>query len=75
MKTQADIRAAFWQSFPQFRRRFIPAGRSEKSGRLLYRPARQNDYPATVRSAFVDYVDHLNKSGTIPAALAQSVTL
>jgi len=74
MTTQKQIRAAFWRAFPQFRQRMIPAGRS-RTGRLLYRPAAQNDYPATVRCTFVDFVDSLARSGQISDALAERVTL
>lgn len=36
---------------------------------------RQNGYSADVRTAFVDYVDHLQKSGVITEKLAGRVTL
>lgn len=62
MKTQTAIRNSFWEAFPQF----VPLRRTRK---------RQNDYPATVRSAFVEYVDSLERSGTITPALANRVTL
>jgi len=62
MKTIAEIRAAFWESNPQF----------AKSYRKTYR---QNDYSATIRSAFVDYVDYLARSGEISEKLAFRATL
>ncbi len=74
MPTQAQVRAAFWQSFPQFKRESVPAGRSS-SGALLRRAKRQNEYRADVRMAFVDYVDSLEKGGTITRQLAENVTL
>jgi hypothetical protein len=58
--TQAQVRVAFWNSTAEFER--IP-GYS------------QNDYPATVRCAFVDFVDALARYGDISEALAQRVTL
>lgn len=75
LTTQAAVRSAFWESFPRFKRRMIPAGRSPRTGRLLYRVATQNEYPATVRCAFVEYVDSLSRDGVISASLADSVTL
>lgn len=75
MKTQAQVRDAFWQAHPQFARRMVPAARSRRTGRILYRVAAQNDYPCDVRVAFVDYVDMLSKDGTITSALAHCVTL
>ena len=60
MTTQKQIRAAFWYAFPAFRR--IP-GQS------------QNDYPATVRSAFVDWLDYLRASEQISEKLANRATL
>ena len=60
MTTQKQIRASFWHAFPNFQR--IP-GKS------------QNDYPATVRSAFVDWVDYLQKSEQISESLANRATL
>ena len=36
---------------------------------------RQNDYPADVRMAWVDYVDMLARSGEISAKLSNRVTL
>lgn len=60
MTTQAQIRAAFWDAFPQFTRK----------GRQT-----QNQYPTDIRVAFVDFVDSLNKNGQISESLAQRVTL
>lgn len=58
--TQTQVRIAFWADHPQFRR--VPG-------------KRQNDYPADIRAAFVDFVDMLCRNGTISDALAQRVTL
>lgn len=60
MTTQKQIRAAFWAHNPQFKR---IAGKS------------QNDYNATIRTAFCDFLDSLRRSGEISEALAQRATL
>jgi len=60
MTTQKQIRASFWHAFPAFRR--IPG-------------QKQNAYSATVRAAFVDWVDYLAKSEQITEALANRATL
>ncbi len=58
--TEPQVRSAFWAAHPEHHR---------------IRGYRQNDYPADVRLAFVDYVDHLAREGAISDALAQRVTL
>ena len=63
MTTQAQVRAAFWQGFP---------GMYERDYRKSYR---QNDYSATVRCEWCDFVDMLARDGIISEALAQRVTL
>lgn len=63
MKTQAEVRAAFWSTF-------CADGIPRE-----YRGKRQNELPADLRAAFVDYVDHLQRDGTISESLAQRVTL
>ena len=60
MTTQKQIRAAFWHAFPAFTR--IP-GQS------------QNDYPATIRASFCDWVDYLRASEQISKKLANRATL
>ena len=59
---QKAIRAAFWESVPQY----VALRRSRKT---------QNDYPADVRAAFIDFVDALEKSGELSEGLAARVTL
>ena len=66
MTTQKQIRAAFWQSFPHLEEQARAAGILSK---------RQNHHCATVRCAFVDFVDSLARSGQISDALASRVTL
>ena len=60
MTTQKQIRASFWHAFPNFQR--IP-GQS------------QNDYSATIRSAFCDWVEYLRASEQITEKLANRATL
>lgn len=60
--TQSQVRAAFWQGSGTLRAQF----RATK---------RQNDYNATIRSEFVEFVDMLARTGHISETLAQHVTL
>lgn len=76
LTSQAAVRSAFWESMPpHIRPRYIACGRSEKTGRMKYRPRTQNEYPADTRMAFVDFVDSLSRDGMISASLAHNVTL
>ena len=61
--TQAQVRAAFWDTY------CVDGVPRE------YRGKSQNDLPADVRVAFVDYVDHLARNGDISESLARRVTL
>jgi len=61
--TQAQCRDAFWLQLPLMYR-------AQRRSRL-----RQNDYNAAIRTAWVDYIDHLQKGGEISEALADRVTL
>jgi hypothetical protein len=63
---QKQIRQAFWESFPHFEEQAREAGIFTKS---------QNHHCATVRCAFVDFVDYLSKDGQISEKLANRVTL
>lgn len=63
MTRQSEIRDAFWLTY------FV-----EGKPRELYGKS-QNDLPADLRAAFVDFVDYLAREGTISDALAQRVTL
>lgn len=58
--TQKDLRAAFWEAHPQYKRR---------PGWV------QNHYPVDVRIAWCDFVDNMARSGEISEALAQRATL
>lgn len=63
MKTQAEIRKAFWAAFPD-----LPRKRTVKTGN-------HRDYPCDTRCAFVEFVDSLARSGEISESLASRVTL
>lgn len=64
MTNQKQIRAAFWQSHPEASRKRIRdhAG----TGKM---------YTTNTRCAFVDFIDHLSRSGQISEALANRATL
>lgn len=64
--TQPQVRDAFWAAHPSFDHRAREAGIRSKG---------QNAQCATVRCSFIEFVDALEKSGAISAALAQRVTL
>ena len=61
MKTITEIRAAFWQGNEHLKH--------------FVKSKRQNEYNATIRSEFVEFVDMLNKDGFISDSLANRVTL
>ncbi len=61
--TQAQLRAAFWETF------------SDSIGRHYRASKRQNDYPTDIRVAWVDYVDAMQRDGNISEKLAARVTL
>lgn len=62
MKTQTQIRNSFWESHPEFKEDY----------RKTYR---QNQYGATIRTAFCMYVDYLSKDDIISKSLLNKVTL
>jgi hypothetical protein len=57
--TEGQVRKAFWIGLEQFKKRGY----------------RQNDYDATIRSEWVEFVDMLARNGCISEALASRVTL
>jgi len=69
MTNQAQIRAAFWQAFPDLpRRRYrYSPNRADKTAELVY--------PIDTRCAFVDFLDSLHRDGQISEALANRATL
>ena len=60
--SESQVRKAFWQGSDTLRAAY-------KRGK------RQNDYNATIRSEFVEFVDMLARNGHISDSLAQRVTL
>ena len=60
--TQKQIRASFWESFPQYA--------SERRARKT-----QNDYKCDIRQDFCFYVESLRRDGQISEKLAYKVTL
>lgn len=60
--TQVQLRAAFWDAVPNLRWRYVKG-------------KRQNSYPADVRMAWVDFVDHMARSKEITEKLAHRATL
>ena len=60
--TQKELREAFWQGSPHLRARY----HSKK---------RQNEFNATIRSEWCDFVDMMVRDGQISDALAQCATL
>ena len=69
MTNQKQIRAAFWEAFPDLpRRRYrYSPNRSDKTAELVY--------PIDTRCAFVDFLDQLQRNGIISEALADRATL
>ena len=61
MTTAKEVRAAFWQGNEHLRH--------------YVKGKRQNDYNATIRSEFVEFVDMLARDGIITESLAARVTL
>jgi hypothetical protein len=61
---QKQIRAAFWDAFPNLPRR-----------RRIWDKTTPLVYPIDTRCAFVDFVDALHRAGNISDALATRATL
>lgn len=62
--TQVQVRKAFWEAHPNLSRKKIP-----------HYNGKEKMYTTDTRCAFVDFVDHLEKSGMINESLAHRVTL
>jgi len=62
MTTQEQVRASFWETFPNLSRKKIG-------------PKEHRSYTTDTRCAFVDYVDRLHRDGQISDKLASNVTL
>lgn len=82
MKTQREVRNSFF-AVHNLKREYTPVIKQviDKSSNYgtkfikLYRLKFQNEYNATIRTMFVDYVDSLQRSGEISDRLAKNVTL
>jgi hypothetical protein len=66
MTTQAQIRRAFWQSFPQHEEHARKRGTLSKG---------QNAQTTDCRMAFCDFVESLSRDGVISGRLASNVAL
>lgn len=74
--TEGGVRSAFWAAHSgTYTPRMVRTGQLDARGRPTFRRMTQNEYPADVRMAFVDYVDHLHRSGLISDSLSRRVTL
>ena len=62
--TEEEVCEAFFDTFPEY-----------KQLEQYHKGVKQNQYPATVRCAFVNFVDMLSKNSDISEDLARSVTL
>ena len=62
MKTQKEVRASFWNEYPEF-----------KNDYRVYK--KQNQYKTDIRQSFCDYVNYLVGNGEISEKLASKVTL
>ena len=69
--TQAELRRLFWQEHPQYRRKCVRMDPPDRG----YRPLKQNEYPADVRMAWVDFIDYCARSNVINENLACRATL
>ena len=69
MTNQKQIRAAFWEAFPDLpRRRYRYSWNPrDKTAELVF--------PIDTRCAFVDYLDQLQRDGIISESLANRATL
>jgi hypothetical protein len=69
MTNQKQIRAAFWEAFPDLpRRRYRYSWNPrDKTAELVF--------PIDTRCAFVDYLDQLQRAGIISESLANRATL
>mgnify|MGYP007071576586 FL=1 len=66
MKTKTEIRANFWQMLQETAPELAKMKRAKKT---------QNDYPADIRCAFVEYTEKLARAGQITQTMADNVTL
>ena len=69
--TQKELRKAFWQGYKTLNNIDIIELYNEVTGK----PLTQNEYNATIRSEFVEFVDMLERNDHISEKLANEVTL
>lgn len=62
IKTESQLRRAFWQGNEALKAQY-------KRGK------RQNDYNATIRSEWGEFIDMMVREGLIPGSLADRATL
>lgn len=65
-QTFKEIRANFWQMLQNTAPELAQLKRAKKT---------QNDYPADIRCAFVEYVENLRRSKEITEKTADNITL
>ena len=66
MKTQTEVRKAFWEYLEEVNPELYTKGKRSK---------RQNEQVTDIRVMFADYVDSLRRDGQITESLANRVTL
>ena len=59
-RTLKELRSGFWENHPDYKEHYNK---------------RQNEYNATIRSAWCEWIDHLQKGALITKKLATSATL
>jgi len=64
--TQKALRKEFWLQHPSF-------DHQARAAQIRSKP--QNEHCATLRLAWCDFVEHMNRDGEISDALAQRATL
>ena len=69
--TKKELRKAFWQGFKTLNNIDIIELYHEVTGK----PLTQNEYNATIRSEWCEFVDHMQKDGIISEKLANKATL
>ena len=73
IKTLSELRAQFWEQHPQYKRKTRCL--TSRNGKPFYAYVSQNDYPADVRTAWVFFIDNMQRNGEISEALAWKATL
>ena len=69
--TQKELRKAFWQGYKTLNNIDLIQLYNEVTGK----PLTQNEYNATIRSEWCDFVDMMQKDNLISEKLANKVTL